>query len=145
MKGKKYIVSETDKQIMYEMILQGYNLLQAIDKIGICYNTYNLNKKDFETTIKDAIKLREIRELTQTKNALRKKIEGFEVEEKIYKTKIDENGNEVEYLCERKVKQVLPDTTAIIFELVNKSQGEYVSINNSKEISNYIPTIVNIS
>jgi hypothetical protein len=130
---------------MYEMTLQGYNLLQAIEKIGICYNTYNLNKKEFETTIKEAIKLREIRELTQTKNALRKKIEGFEIEEKTYKTKIDEEGNEIEYLYERKVKQVLPDTTAIIFELVNKSEGEYISINNTKETTNYIPTTINIS
>jgi hypothetical protein len=133
--GKKYIVNDKDNRIMYEMVLKGYNLMQILEKIGITYPTYKVNIENFLNIIKEANEYKELRDLQETKNALRKKIEGYEVEETIYKTKVVD-GETIEYLAERKVKQILPDTMAIIFDLVNKSNGEFVSINREpkKEI-----------
>jgi hypothetical protein len=131
-KGRKpYKPSEVDKEIVYALRLEKVPMTQIVDKLGICYDTYLKYKTYFEDTIKKADALSDIRDLMRVKNALFKKATGYKTEELEYI--LNEEGQEV--LKSKKIKEFAPDTTACIFYLVNKSDGEFISINKEQNIN----------
>jgi hypothetical protein len=117
------------KQIVDLIQSDEYTIMEICTITGISTQTYYRWKKEksyFCDTIKKAEQVRDETFAVEAKKSLLKKIRGYEIEE----TKEVYNGN---VLKEKTVttKHVPPDTTAIIFTLVNRDSQNWVN-NRSK-------------
>jgi len=125
--GKKYLPNGTDKEIVERLRTEGCTIAQIVEKLGICYDTFLLHRDTFQDALKKGDAYKDINDLTKVKNKLLDRCLGEKVIEKEYT--VNENGEQV--LKSIKEKTVVSDML-IVFYLANKSDGEFVSINQNK-------------
>ena len=134
--GKKYIPKEVDKDILHDALLESLTLTQAVEILGVDYKTFLKNREYFTDTIKKAYADLQIKEYAELRESALTRALGFESEEREYTTVFDESKGEwIEKCTKRKVKNEY-NPTLLMLLLINKSDGEFVSINREpkKEI-----------
>lgn len=142
-------MAKYSKQIVekiYDLISSdSYSIVEVCEIVGInkdTYYTWLKTKPDFSDTIKKAEEERHAFMRVEAEKSLKKKIQGYTVEETkiVYvdsKTgKTDEKGNEITKpkIKEQTVvkKHIPPDTTAIIFTLVNRDPDNWKNRQENK-------------
>lgn len=129
----KFEPDEKSVEIAYECGKKGLSDKETAKVLGIAYTTFKKNKDHFAPSIKKGREDSQDARLERVENSLLKKAEGFFVEE----TETEEIGElqgatfKELSIVSRKTKRkfIQPSDTAIIFYLVNKSNGAYKSIN----------------
>jgi len=125
-KGRSpYKPNEAELETAYQMVVNNCTITEVIDKLEISRQTFYNHYNEFDDIIKKAEVIRDIDKYRKVKDKLFDRAMGEIVYEKEYT--INENGEQI--LKSVKEKTVCSDT-AIIFYLVNKSNGEFKSINN---------------
>ena len=105
-----------------------YTVSEICENIGIAESTFydwQANKVEFSESIKKARDKFDETLVKEAKNSLRKKVNGYEVDEK--KTVYVDSKDGKPKIKEQTVikKHIQPDTGAIIFTLTNKASDEY--------------------
>lgn len=135
--AKRRIYTKDELEVVFNMAKCGKTHEQIARRLGITARTFYNHYSDFAEIIKKAKEVKDENDTQDVKSAFLKRCLGFQIEEKIYK-KIKAEGKEdkeLGELVETRIKEVLPDVTAGMFWLVNKSKGEFVSINRDQNIT----------
>lgn len=101
-----------------------------------CYYDWQKNNAEFAESIARAREQFDEILIREAKNSLRKKVNGYEVEEKttVFVDAKDKDGSSKPKIKEQKVvkKHFQPDTEAIKFVLTNKASEEYRNRQNTE-------------
>jgi DNA-binding CsgD family transcriptional regulator len=118
MQGKKYIPTEAELKLIETLAEKGYTDTEIAKKLKIGRTTFYSHLEHFEHLIKKGREVKDETDLKDVKSALVMRAKGFT--QKV-------NDRDVYFP---------PDPTSMIFYIVNKSNGEFVSINREpkKEI-----------
>ena len=120
--------AETTEKIVEMLKSDTYTIAEVCKATGIVSNTYHNWKRDdeeFAKAIKDAKEECKDYLVVEAKKSLKKKIQGYTVEETKVVTvpskELDENGRPKPRIKEQTTvkKHIAPDITAIIFALTN--------------------------
>lgn len=137
---------------------KGISEKEIAKAIGISYATFNKNKKKFKESIKRGRDASDDKFCEIAEKSLRRKVEGWEYTEvtkdvtktPFVVTRKDKDGQIerfVEFHKREHVREVtkyyVPDTTAIIFYLVNRLRGRWESVNRAIEEAGEVPNAEN--
>ncbi|MEA1998025.1 MAG: hypothetical protein U9N61_01685 [Euryarchaeota archaeon] len=136
MAGRKpYKPTKKHIETVRKMKAKGASDKECATAIGIARNTFGLHKKVlFEQAIKKGSEERTKNHLELAKDALALRLQQRVVEEKTVINRKVMGSDQEEIKTVEKVVQ--PSDTLIMFTLVNKSNGEWQSINKPNETAN---------
>lgn len=109
---------------------------QISNNLGISTTTFYEYKKNYPEFSESLKRGKEIVDY-EVENALLKRALGYEIEEKTYETRWDENQGRFREVLTRKVrKEVVPDTTAQIYWLNNRKPKQWRNKRNEEKGNN---------